>query len=212
MTENRRPTPSYSPVAGGHATLVERSPHVDALARLGDLRGLLRSWSEVRFLDLSRDEARRRLRSLPRTADIDAAIDAVDRARLGDRASPVTVELLLSAFLEVVPTPRTVRKVQLIAAAKAHLATTGPVLASVLRSMVPHRREAPTVAELREGIAAEVDRLETVSDQLVRLDGLRSAAVIALDWRDPAEAAFLAEVGDPVPPGWPGIGPDAIDW
>ncbi len=104
------------------------------------------------------------------------------------------------------------RKAQLIAAAKAHLATTGPVLASVLRSMVPHRREAPTVAELREGIAAEVDRLEKVADQLARLDGLRSAAVIALDWRDPAEAAFLAEVGDPVPPGWPGIGPDAIDW
>ncbi len=98
MTENRRPTPSYSPVAGGHVTLADRSPHVDVLARLGDLRPHLRL-PALHHLDLSRDEARRRLRSLPRTADIDAAIDAVDRARLGDRASPVTIELLMSAFL-----------------------------------------------------------------------------------------------------------------
>lgn len=209
--DNRKPSSSYSPVAGGHVVLEERSPHVDALARLGDVRPHLRL-PAIQYLNISRDEARRRLLALPRTADIDRAIDAVDRARLGDQASPVTVELLLSAFLEVVPTARTVRKAPLVAAAKTHVAATGPVLAAVLRSMIPHRREAPTVGELRGAIAEEVGRLEKIAEQLARLDGLRSAAVIALNWRDHDDAKFLAEVGDPVPPGWPGVGPDGIDW
>ncbi len=208
MAEKRQ---SWSAAAGGHVVLEERSPHVDALSRLGDLRPHLRL-PEIHYLKLGRDEARLRLRSLPRTADLDMAIDAVDRARLGDPASPVTIELLLTAYLEVTPTARTVRRAQLIGAAKAHLRVTGSVLAAVLRAMLPRRREAPTIAEIAEAADAEIEKLERASMQLARVDGLRTAAVVALDWCDPNDAAFLAEVGDPVPPAWPAVGPGEIDW
>lgn len=202
---------TWSTAAGGHVVLEEKSPHVDALARLGDLRAHLR-WPEIPYLDLDPEEARRRLRALPQTIDIDRAVDTVDRARLWPPAMPATVELLMSAFLEVVPTARTVRKAQLIAAAKTHLTATGPVLAAVLRAMISLRKEAPTIADIREAANDERARLERASDHLARIDGLRSAAVISLDWTDPTDIAFLAEVGDPVPPHWPAIGPGEVEW
>lgn len=202
---------SWSSSAGGHVTLTDRSPHIEAVARLGNFRPLLRLPS-IHYLAMDRVEARRRLLLLPRTDDIDVAIDAVDRARLGAPAMPVVVDLLLTSFLEVVPTARTVRKAELISAAKEYLRVSGPVLAAVLRAKLPRAREAPTLGEISEAAALEMARLEALAGDLARLDGLRSAAVVALDWRDPDDAAFLAEVGDPVPPGWPGVGPDLIDW
>lgn len=201
---------SWTSSAGGHITINERSAYVDIVARLGNFRPLIRV-PAIHYLDLGRDEARRRLLALPRTVDIDAAIDAVNEVRFGDPAMPVVIDLLLASFLEVVPTARTVRKAELIGAAKEYLRVPGPVLAAVLRARLPRAREAPTISEISEAAALEMARLETLAGDLARLDGLRSAAVCALDWRDPDDARFLAEVGDPVPPGWPSIGPDDID-
>lgn len=201
-----RPKGNYTPTpaAGGLTTLEERSRYADALAKLGELRTFVDlAW--INAERMSRDEACRRLLILPRTKDLNAVIGLVEEAIDGAPAMPATVDMLVSALIEVVPLPRPVRKAEYIAAAKSSLDIPAPLIAGLFRSMVRTARAAPSIAEILDEAALERQRLSAVIHQVDVIRDLRREAVISFDWSDADDLEFLAKVGDRVPDTWRSI-------